>query len=147
MGPSRNQRQRVITPEYDDCDQPDPFIGNSEAISRDGHQTTDFYSATAVCPHICLIYSNYKSAQQLQPRGSPGPQTPLPLQDCPQPEDISEDEVEPEGPESVVEVIRIQQKYTEFDRIDGDGGISSSCCCRRREPCDPNELTDCNHEP
>ena len=115
-GPSRNQRQRVITPECDPVPStpfpdPDPFLG--EDISQDGQRTPGFHSA--VCPHLCLIYYNYKSPLQHQSGGSPEPQTPPPPQDNPQPEDISENEDEqPDSPESVVEAIRIQQKYAEY---------------------------------
>ena len=30
------------------------------------------------------------------------------------------------------------------DKIDGEGGVSSSFCCCCREPCDPNERAKCS---
>ncbi len=48
----------------------------------------------------------------------------------------------------VVDTLVVSSDRTDCDRIDGDGGVSPSrCCCRGREPWDPNERTDCTRVP
>ena len=39
----------------------------------------------------------------------------------------------------VVDPLVVSSDRTDCDKIDGDGGVSSSCGCCCREPCDPNE--------
>ena len=39
----------------------------------------------------------------------------------------------------VVNSLVVSSDRTDCDKINGDGGVSSSCGCCCREPCDPNE--------
>ncbi len=39
----------------------------------------------------------------------------------------------------VVDPLVVSSDRTGREKIDGDGGVSSRCCCRGREPWDPNE--------